>query len=93
MHADREAQRAIRERQRLRTEQLERDIADLKSTQPYQELQRERRQKEAVEAELADVKRSLAAVMAIIQPILGGVDGVGTSSTSPPRLLFGRSRD
>lgn len=69
-HADREAQRAIRERQRLRTEHYEREIRELKSQQPYLELQAALRQKEAVEAELADVKRCLAAIMAMIQPIL-----------------------
>ncbi|KAJ4307124.1 hypothetical protein N0V88_000501 [Collariella sp. IMI 366227] len=69
---DREAQRAIRERQRLRTEQYEQEIAELKSKQPYQELQGVLRQKEAVEAELAEVKRCLAAIMAMIQPIVGG---------------------
>ena len=34
------------------------------------------RQKEAVEAELADVKRCLAAIMAMVQPIVGGGGGV-----------------
>ncbi|KAL2160228.1 hypothetical protein VTH06DRAFT_1401 [Thermothelomyces fergusii] len=69
---DREAQRAIRERQRLRTEQYEREIAALKSVQPYQELQKVIRQKEAVEAELADLKRRMAAIVAMIQPVLAG---------------------
>ncbi|KAL2131588.1 hypothetical protein VTI74DRAFT_4829 [Chaetomium olivicolor] len=77
---DREAQRAIRERQRLRTEQYEREIAELKSKQPYQELQGVLRQKEAVEAELADVKRCMAAIMAMIQPIVGGRDDVDCCS-------------
>ncbi|KAL2265649.1 hypothetical protein VTJ83DRAFT_6749 [Remersonia thermophila] len=79
---DREAQRAIRERQRLRTEKLEREIAELKNTQPHRELQRERQQKEAVEAELAEVKRSLAAILAIIQPILGGSNPPIAATTS-----------
>ncbi|KAK4156681.1 AP-1-like transcription factor [Chaetomidium leptoderma] len=72
---DREAQRAIRERQRCRTEQYEREIADLKSTQPYQELQRALREKEAVEAELAEVKRCLTSITAMIQPIIGASAG------------------
>jgi hypothetical protein len=93
-HTDREAQRAIRERQRLRTEQLEREIAELKSTQPHRELQRERQHREAVEAELADVKRSLGAILAIIQPILGSSNAAiptpsstvlaAAASTAPP---------
>lgn len=69
-HTDREAQRAIRERQRLRTELYEREIRELKSQQPYVELQAALRQKEAVEAELAELKRCLAAIMAMVQPIL-----------------------
>jgi hypothetical protein len=72
---DREAQRAIRERQRLKTEQYEREIAELKATQPYRELQSVVRQKEAVEAELADVKRRMAAIVGMIQPILGAPEG------------------
>ncbi|KAL2197230.1 hypothetical protein P885DRAFT_69097 [Corynascus similis CBS 632.67] len=81
---DREAQRAIRERQRLRTEQYEREIANLKSTQPYQELQKAVRQKEAVEAELADLKRRMAAIMAMIQPVLNTPDGPTLSDSAPP---------
>ncbi|KXX76009.1 AP-1-like transcription factor [Madurella mycetomatis] len=83
---DREAQRAIRERQRLRTEHYEREIRELKSQQPYLELQAALRQKEAVEAELADVKRCLAAIMAMIQPVLARpVDSPG--QTHPPTHL------
>ncbi|KAH6621311.1 hypothetical protein B0J18DRAFT_223447 [Chaetomium sp. MPI-SDFR-AT-0129] len=81
---DREAQRAIRERQRQKTEHYEREIAQLKATKPYQELQHAVRQKEAVEAELADAKRRMAAVMAMIQPILGAVDGTPSPAQPPP---------
>ncbi|KAH8762874.1 hypothetical protein F5882DRAFT_415486 [Hyaloscypha sp. PMI_1271] len=68
---DREAQRAIRERTKNQIESLERRIRDLTSQQPYQELQHVLRQKEAVEAENADIKKRLASVLALIQPILG----------------------
>jgi hypothetical protein len=62
-------------------EQYEREIAELKAQQPYQELQGVLRQKEAVEAELADVKRCLAAIVAMIQPVLGGpAAGAGMSA-------------
>ncbi|KAK4121790.1 hypothetical protein N657DRAFT_647277 [Parathielavia appendiculata] len=81
---DREAQRAIRERQRLRTEQYERQIAELKSTRPYQELQNALRQKEAVEAELADLKRCMAAIVSMIQPVLGRSAGLGMSGDDAP---------
>ncbi|KAK0635073.1 hypothetical protein B0T17DRAFT_483130 [Bombardia bombarda] len=67
---DRDAQRAIRERQKLRNEHYEREIRELKSQQPYQELQSVLRQKAAVEAELADIKSCLASMVALIQPIL-----------------------
>ncbi|KAK3293402.1 uncharacterized protein B0H64DRAFT_327048, partial [Chaetomium fimeti] len=43
--------------------------------QPYRELQSVVRQKEAVEAELADVKRRMAAIVGMIQPILGAPEG------------------
>jgi hypothetical protein len=68
---DREAQRAIRERTKNQIESLERRIRDLTSQQPYQELQHVLRQKEAVEAENADIKKRLTSVLALIQPILG----------------------
>jgi hypothetical protein len=68
---DREAQRAIRERTKNQIESLERRIRDLTSQQPYQELQHVLRQKEAVEAENAEIKKRLASVLALIQPILG----------------------
>ena len=74
---DREAQRAIRERQHLRTEQYEREIRELKSQEPYRKLQAALQQKEAVEAELTEVKRYLHAILAMIQPILGAAPVVG----------------
>lgn len=67
---DREAQRAIRERTKLTIETLERRIQELTSQQPYQELQAALKAKEAVEAENADIKRRLATVMAMLQPII-----------------------
>jgi hypothetical protein len=68
---DREAQRAIRERTKNQIENLERKIRELTSQQPYQELQHVLRQKELVEAENADIKKRLASVLALIQPVLG----------------------
>lgn len=67
---DREAQRAIRERTKLTIENLERRIQELTSQQPYQELQAALRAKEAVEAENADIKRRLAAIVAMIHPLI-----------------------
>lgn len=68
---DREAQRAIRERTKNQIENLERRIRDLTSQQPYQELQHVLRQKEIVEAENIDIKKRLASVLSLIQPVLG----------------------
>ncbi|OLN86210.1 hypothetical protein CCHL11_04200 [Colletotrichum chlorophyti] len=67
---DREAQRAIRERTKNQIENLQRQIQELTSQQPYQELQAVQRAKEAVEAENADLKRRLAAFISSIQPLI-----------------------
>ncbi|KAK4167396.1 AP-1-like transcription factor [Cladorrhinum sp. PSN259] len=67
---DREAQRAIRERQRQKIEQYEREIQELRSQPPYQELQAVIRQKEAAEGRLAEVQAVLKNIMAMVQPIV-----------------------
>ncbi|KAK3304534.1 BZIP transcription factor [Chaetomium strumarium] len=83
---DREAQRAIRERQRAQRMRYEQEIAELKSQQPYQELQGVLRQKEAVEAELADMKSRLATIVGMMQPLLArpapGADGSPSTHTT-----------
>ncbi|KAK0639320.1 hypothetical protein B0T16DRAFT_338170 [Cercophora newfieldiana] len=84
---DREAQRAIRERQRQRNEHYEREIRELKSQRPYQELQAALQQTAAVQAELDDVKRILASVVAMIEPVIGraGVpEGYHQQQQQPP---------
>ncbi|KAK5951760.1 hypothetical protein OHC33_007052 [Knufia fluminis] len=68
---DREAQRAIRERTKNMIETLEGRIRDLTSQQPYQELQAAIREKEAVQAENEEIRRRLASVVSILQPLLG----------------------
>lgn len=68
---DREAQRSIRQRTKNQIESYERKIRELTSQQPYQELQHVMRQKEMVEAENLDIKKRLAQVISLIQPILG----------------------
>ncbi|KAK4946951.1 hypothetical protein LTR10_014093 [Elasticomyces elasticus] len=68
---DREAQRAIRERTKQQIETLERRIQELTSQQPYQELQAVIRQKDAIQAENDEIRRRLASIMSIIQPIVG----------------------
>jgi hypothetical protein len=75
---DREAQRAIRERTKNQIDKLNQRIRDLENQQPYHDLQVVLREKEAVQAENADIKKRLEGVMSIIQPILrtsGGLNG------------------
>lgn len=81
---DREAQRAIRERTKSQIEGLERRIQDLTSQQPYQELQAVVRQKEAVEQENAELKRTLTSVMNLVQPIVGNLGNVMASHLAEP---------
>lgn len=66
---DREAQRAIRERTRKQIENLEQRIRDLESGEAYRQLQDALKQKEAVENENVDLKRSLAQVLDIVRPL------------------------
>jgi hypothetical protein len=86
---DREAQRAIRERTKHTIENLERRIQELTSQQPYQELQEVIRQKDAVQAENEEIRRRLASVMALIQPIIGaqGLTGSASSCLDYHRML------
>lgn len=75
---DREAQRAIRERTKTQIDRLNQRIRDLESQQPYHDLQIVLREKEAIEAENADIRKRLENVVAIIQPVLrtaGGLNG------------------
>ncbi len=69
---DREAQRAIRERTKNQIETLENRIRQLEAQQPYQELQHALRQKEAAESQNEGIRKKLASVLAIIQPLVGG---------------------
>ena len=71
---DREAQRAIRERTKHQIEGLEREIRDLKSQKPYQDLQLALQQKQAAEAEIIDLKRRVASVLHIIKPLVAGFE-------------------
>lgn len=75
---DREAQRAIRERTKTQIDRLNQRIRELESQQPYHDLQIVLREKEAVQAENADIRKRLESVVSIIQPILratGGLNG------------------
>lgn len=76
---DREAQRAIRERTKNQIDRLNQRIRDLENQQPYHDLQVVLREKEAIQAENADIRRRLEGAMSIIQPILkttsGGLNG------------------
>jgi hypothetical protein len=75
---DREAQRAIRERTKNQIDRLNQRIRELESQQPYHDLQVVLREKDAVQAENADIRKRLESVVAIIQPVLraaGGLNG------------------
>lgn len=73
---DRQAQRAIRERTKAQIEALEKKVRELSSSPPYQELQKIVAEKEAVQAENAEIKRRLAAVLDLVQPVVvkGGME-------------------
>lgn len=85
---DREAQRAIRERTKSQIEALERRIEQLTAQQPYQDLQRVVRQKEAVEAENEEIKRRLASVLGVLQSIVTGSTPGGRSSMRASRAVL-----
>lgn len=78
---DREAQRAIRERTRNQIEGLEKRIKELESQQPFQELQNVIRTRDAVMAENEDLKRRMANILALAQP-LGMAQGLAGNSSS-----------
>ncbi|PNP41086.1 hypothetical protein TGAMA5MH_06956 [Trichoderma gamsii] len=80
---DREAQRAIRERTKNQIERLEKRIRELENQKPYQDLQVVVRAKEAIEAENAEIKRRLATIITMLQPIVGtGDPGVASTLSS-----------
>ena len=87
---DREAQRAIRERNKAQIGALQSRIQELTSQQPYRDLQHVIRQKEIVEAENEDIKRRLATVLNLIQPILSGQYSGGTIRQSPQNHCYAR---
>lgn len=73
---DREAQRAIRERTKNQIEALENRIRELTEQEPYQELQKVIREKEAVEAKNAELEAHLRSIMVSIQTLLSGNVGM-----------------
>lgn len=73
---DREAQRAIRERTKSQIDRLNARIAELESSQPYQELQAVIAQKDAVQAENDEIKRQLGTVISIIQRFVSAPQGL-----------------
>jgi TolA-binding protein len=73
---DREAQRAIRERTKTQIDQLNRRIRELESQRPYHDLQLVVREKDAVLAENADIRKRLESVLSILGPIVRGTSGL-----------------
>ncbi|KAG9256379.1 uncharacterized protein F5Z01DRAFT_507633 [Emericellopsis atlantica] len=68
---DREAQRNIRRRTKEQIETLERQIQELQSQQPYQELMAMKRAKEAVEKENVEMKARLRSIAHDLQGLIG----------------------
>ncbi|KAF3037259.1 hypothetical protein E8E12_007483 [Didymella heteroderae] len=85
---DREAQRAIRERTKTQIDRLNQRIRELENQQPYHDLQIVLREKEAVQAENADIRKRLESVVSIIQPILrtatGGLNELAAAAERSP---------
>ncbi|EUC43618.1 hypothetical protein COCMIDRAFT_27947 [Bipolaris oryzae ATCC 44560] len=82
---DREAQRAIRERTKNQIDALNQRIRDLESQQPYSDLQVVLREKEAIQAENADIKKRLESVLSIIQPIVRATGGLNELAAAAER--------
>ncbi|KAH7139307.1 hypothetical protein B0J11DRAFT_40519 [Dendryphion nanum] len=88
---DREAQRAIRERTKNQIDRLNQRISELESQQPYNDLQVVLREKEAIQAENADIRKRLESVISIIQPILrasGGLNELAAAAERSPLHLL-----
>ncbi|KAF1933276.1 uncharacterized protein M421DRAFT_415620 [Didymella exigua CBS 183.55] len=82
---DREAQRAIRERTKTQIDRLNQRIQELESQQPYHDLQIVLREKEAAQAENADIRKRLEGVLSIIQPILRAAGGLNELAAAAER--------
>ncbi|KAH5423322.1 hypothetical protein HBI23_205770 [Parastagonospora nodorum] len=96
---DREAQRAIRERTKNQIDRLNQRIRDLENQQPYHDLQVVLREKEAVQAENADIRKRLHGVMTLIQPILrdagpvAGLNELAAAAERSPLTVLPPHRD
>jgi hypothetical protein len=90
---DREAQRAIRERTKNQIDRLNQRIRDLENQQPYHDLQVVLQEKNAVQAENADIKKRLESVLGILTPIVrasGGLNGASIMESVVWRLRLRR---
>lgn len=67
---DRQAQRAIRERNKTHIDALEQQIRELSSQKPYLDLQAAQQHNERIRAENQELRQGLKAAMDIIQPLL-----------------------
>ncbi|KAJ2958379.1 hypothetical protein NQ176_g11183 [Zarea fungicola] len=86
---DREAQRAIRERTKTQIQTLERRIKELTSMEPIQELQAALDAKKEVERENAEIRKQLASIVAILQPMIGGQlpdSSAASAEQEPPNV-------
>ncbi|KAI5290796.1 hypothetical protein KEM54_000424 [Ascosphaera aggregata] len=91
---DREAQRAIRRRTKEQIEKLESKVKELSAQQPIQELTRALSERDAALAENEEIKKRLANVMVIVQPIMD-VFGLTEQqlSTAPLTIIYNPNSD
>jgi FtsZ-binding cell division protein ZapB len=66
-----QAQRAIRERTRAQIDRLNDRISELENANHYQEKQGAIQQRDAIQNENDELKRKIAQVVGLLQPILG----------------------
>ncbi|KAI5294526.1 hypothetical protein KEM52_003804 [Ascosphaera acerosa] len=89
---DREAQRAIRKRTKEQIESLENRVKELTAQLARQDLARVLSERDAALAENEEIRKRLATVMAIVQPIM---DASGMTeqqlSTAPPTVVHDAS--
>ena len=75
IYTDREAQRAIRERNKAQMEHYERRICELENQDSFKELEAERKKRQVVENELANIKGRLHGVVSMLHSLIGNTQG------------------
>lgn len=79
---DRQAQRAIRERNKTHIDALEQQVRDLSSQKPILDLQTALRQNEALRGENNELRQALRNIVGTAQPLIERPDNSGKNLTS-----------